>query len=149
MTACLYDTMQAMSASKKKTVMVFGVFDGLHEGHFHFLSEAKKYGKELIVVIAHDQTAFRLKNRPPKTTLTDRIIAVSKQKMVTEAVPGDNTEGIWEVVWKYKPDVIALGYDQERLHEALVRDQAMFSWPIEFIVINSHKPDEFHSSLLS
>jgi cytidyltransferase-like protein len=138
-----------MKNSPNKTVMVFGVFDGLHEGHFHFLNEAKKHGQKLIAVIAHDQAAFRLKNRPPKMSLPDRILAISQHKAITEAVPGDNTEGIWEVIWKYKPDVIALGYDQERLREALLRDQGMFSWPIEFVVINSHKPDEFHSSLLS
>ncbi len=132
-----------------KKVMVFGVFDGLHDGHFHFLNQAKKRGTHLIAVVARDETAFRLKNRPPHTNLSERMKTLLEQKIVTETIPGDNTEGIWEVVWKHKPDIIAIGYDQEHLHEALLRDKETFSWPIEIIVIDSHKPDEFHSSIIS
>ena len=45
-------------------VMATGVFDLLHPGHLSFLTEAKKLGDELIVVVARDQTARRMKREP-------------------------------------------------------------------------------------
>jgi len=41
-----------MLKSHNKRVMVFGVFDGLHEGHKSFLRQARKYGGELRAVVA-------------------------------------------------------------------------------------------------
>jgi len=35
-------------------VMATGVFDLLHPGHLYFLTEARKHGDELIVVVARD-----------------------------------------------------------------------------------------------
>ncbi|EQD52190.1 glycerol-3-phosphate cytidyltransferase, partial [mine drainage metagenome] len=45
-------------------VMATGVFDLLHPGHLYFLTEARKLGDELVVVVARDQTARRLKHEP-------------------------------------------------------------------------------------
>jgi len=149
MTINLYDTINTMTAKKLKTVMVFGVFDGVHDGHLYFFDEAKKHGNRLIAVVTRDQAAFRLKNRPPKMGLEKRLEEVAKCKAVSEAIAGDNTEGIWEVAWKYKPDIIAVGYDQEKLHHALLRDKENFSWPVEIVTIKPHEPDKFHSSILS
>jgi len=41
--------------------MVFGVFDGLHEGHLFFLDEAQKYGDNLIIVVASDINVKNIK----------------------------------------------------------------------------------------
>ena len=38
-------------------VMAVGVFDLLHAGHLHYVEQAKSLGDELIVVVAHDDTA--------------------------------------------------------------------------------------------
>ncbi len=45
-------------------VMATGVFDLLHLGHVYFLSEAKKLGDELVVVVARDSTARKFKHEP-------------------------------------------------------------------------------------
>ena len=45
-------------------VMASGVFDILHTGHVHYLSEAKKLGDELVVVVATDATVKRRKHMP-------------------------------------------------------------------------------------
>jgi len=45
-------------------VMATGVFDLLHPGHIHYLTEAKKLGDELVVVVARTSTAERFKHRP-------------------------------------------------------------------------------------
>ena len=39
-----------------KKVLVFGTFDGLHEGHKDFLRQAKQYGDHLTVVVGRDST---------------------------------------------------------------------------------------------
>jgi FAD synthetase len=46
-------------------VIAFGVFDGLHEGHRHFLREARKLGGRLTVAVAHDEAVVMLKGRRP------------------------------------------------------------------------------------
>ena len=40
-------------------VMATGVFDIIHLGHIHYLTESKKLGDELVVVVARDSTAIK------------------------------------------------------------------------------------------
>ncbi len=91
-------------------VMATGVFDLLHPGHLYFLSEAKKLGDELVVVVARDQTARRLKHEPyvPEHVRREMVEAL---KPVDRAILGSTTD-IYETVVRERPDVIALGYDQ-------------------------------------
>jgi FAD synthetase len=91
-------------------VMATGVFDLLHPGHLFFLTEAKKLGDELVVVVARDQTARRLKGEPyvPEHLRREMVEAL---KPVDRAVLGSTTD-IYETVVREKPDIIALGYNQ-------------------------------------
>lgn len=91
-------------------VMASGVFDLLHPGHLYFLENAKKLGDELVVVVARDRTAARLK-RPPVLPEELRREMVEALKPVDKAVLGSLTD-IYHTVEELKPDVIALGYDQ-------------------------------------
>ena len=38
-----------------KRVLIFGTFDGIHEGHLNLFKQAKKYGDYLIVVVGRDE----------------------------------------------------------------------------------------------
>jgi FAD synthetase len=91
-------------------VMATGVFDLLHPGHLYFLTEARKLGDELVVVVARDQTARRLKHEPyvPEHVRREMVEAL---KPVDRAVLGSTTD-IYETVVRERPQVIALGYDQ-------------------------------------
>ncbi|MCI4357857.1 MAG: adenylyltransferase/cytidyltransferase family protein [Thermoplasmata archaeon] len=91
-------------------VMATGVFDLLHPGHLFFLNEARKLGDELVVVVARDQTARRLKHEPyvPEHIRREMVEAL---KPVDRAVLGSTTD-IYQTVVEERPDVIALGYDQ-------------------------------------
>lgn len=91
-------------------VMATGVFDLLHPGHIRYLSEARKLGDELIVVVARDSTAERFKHRPilPQA---QRVEMVSALKPVDRAILG-NEGSIYEILGDVRPDIIALGYDQ-------------------------------------
>jgi len=90
--------------------MATGVFDLLHPGHLYFLTEARKLGDELVVVVARDQTARRLKREPyvPEHIRREMVEAL---KPVDRAILGSTTD-IYATVLNERPNIIALGYDQ-------------------------------------
>jgi len=91
-------------------VMASGVFDLLHIGHLYYLEEAKKYGDELIVVVACDETV-RKKKHEPIMPAEERRKLVESLKPVDKAVIGYEDDFL-RIVEEIKPDIIALGYDQ-------------------------------------
>ncbi len=90
--------------------MATGVFDLLHPGHLYFLTEARKLGDELVVVVARDQTARRLKHEPyvPEHLRREMVEAL---KPVDRAVLGSSTD-IYETVVREHPQILALGFNQ-------------------------------------
>jgi FAD synthetase len=132
-----------------KKVMVFGVFDGVHEGHRWFFREAKSYGDYLIAVLAQDHIVEHLKGHLPRINLAKRFEALKKEVSVDEAVAGDSKIGKWEIVKKHKPDVIALGYDQLRLKESLEAHLNEFGYRPEIKFMNAHEPAKYRSSILN
>jgi FAD synthetase len=106
----------ANQSGQKKVVLASGVFDLLHLGHVKFLEEAKMAGgpdAQLVVVIARDSTVEKTKGRKPIMPEDQRCSLVESLKVVDKAVLGYENLDIGEVIENIKPDVIALGYDQE------------------------------------
>ena len=101
-------------------VMATGVFDLLHPGHIHYLTEAKKLGDELVVVVARTSTAERIKHRPIVSE-AQRVEMVAALKPVDRAVLG-NEGNIFDILTDVRPDVIALGFDQAH-DEAKILDE--------------------------
>lgn len=131
-----------------RTVVVFGTFDGIHDGHRAFLRDARKLGDRLIILVAHDKVVRQLKKHPPKRTLGERIKALVAEKIADEVVAGDEVLGTYSVAKHYRPEVIALGYDQKNLKGDLESSRKKFDWEFEIRIIPPHKPEEFHSSIL-
>ncbi|MBP9728379.1 MAG: adenylyltransferase/cytidyltransferase family protein [Candidatus Moranbacteria bacterium] len=130
--------------SEKHAVgMVFGVFDGLHEGHRHFLLEALRHCQKLIVVVAHPDIVVALKQRLPIQSLEERMRAISAFHTPFHVIAGDTKTGTWSALKQYQPDIILLGYDQERLGQELKK----LGLSSQFI--SSHYPEKFKSSLLN
>ncbi|MBI0583892.1 MAG: FAD synthase [Methanomassiliicoccus sp.] len=104
-------------------VMASGVFDILHTGHVHYLSEARQLGDELVVVVATDKTVRKNKHEPI-TPEKMRLELVSALKPVDRAMLGHEGD-MFGVVAEIRPDIIALGYDQlfdeQALKDELVR----------------------------
>lgn len=92
-------------------VMASGVFDLLHPGHLYYLKEAKKLGDELVVVVATDNTVRKRKHEPI-TPQEMRLEMVRALKPVDMAVLG-HEDDMFLTVEELKPDIIALGYDQD------------------------------------
>jgi FAD synthetase len=101
-------------------VMASGVFDILHTGHIHYLTEAKKMGDELHVVVATDSTVRRKKHEPI-TPEGMRLELVRNLKPVDFAYLGKEGD-IFDIVREIDPDIIALGYDQHFDDENLKGD---------------------------
>ena len=96
-------------------VLVFGTFDGIHEGHREFFRQALTHGDHVIVAVAQDDIVLQLKHRLPKKNMEERIEALDAAAIVHEIVPGDLELCSYEVVKRHRPHVIALGYDQHEL----------------------------------
>lgn len=131
-----------------KKVMVFGVFDGIHEGHRSFFRQAKKLGDYLIAVVAQDHIVAHLKGHLPAIPLEERFEHLKEEDNVDEVVIGDAELSVYEVVKKYKPDIIAIGYDQHLLKEDLEKHRAEFDWPLEIKTMQAYEPNIYHSSIL-
>jgi cytidyltransferase-like protein len=101
--------------SKLRVVLVGGVYDILHLGHLAALTEAKTHGDILVVVVATDITVETLKGRRPVFPEEDRRALVESLKPVDAAILGyeDIGMGYEQVIDDVKPDIIALGYDQD------------------------------------
>ena len=104
-------TLTDIGRSSIRVVLAGGVFDIIHPGHLHTLRGAKALGNVLIVVIATDQTAQKMKSRIPLHNMELRRDLVNALSMVDYAVVGHEGD-IFKTVAHVKPDIIALGYDQ-------------------------------------
>jgi FAD synthetase len=110
----------ANKSGKKTIVLASGVFDLLHLGHVKFLEDAKKAGgtnAELVVVIARDSTVEKMKDKKPIMSEEQRCALVESLKVVDKVALGHESLDIGEVIENIKPDVIALGYDQEDMEQ--------------------------------
>ena len=94
-----------------KVVLAGGVFDIIHPGHIHTLNAARKLGDVLVVVVATDNTAVKMKKRRPLHSQEQRQELVNSLKMVDLCLVGQE-EDIFKTVNLVRPQVIALGYDQ-------------------------------------
>jgi len=131
-----------------KKVIVFGSFDILHEGHKHYLKEAKDHGDYLIVVIARDENIFRFKSRKPKHDEEYRLEQVKKLDFVDETFLGDNKD-ILKPIKELKPDVICLGYDQITISEdVLKKELEKLNIDAEIARAKSFNPEIYKSSKL-
>lgn len=128
-------------------VLTFGTFDHLHEGHKYFLQTAKKYGNELITIIALDETVKKVKGFYPDHNQDERRQAVENLKIsntVALGNPGDK----YQVIADYKPDIICLGYDQIAFTESLNEILRDLHLNTKIVRIESHFPEKFKSSYL-
>jgi cytidyltransferase-like protein len=127
----------------KKRGMVFGVFDGLHEGHKYFLQEAHKQCDELVVVVTMPEMVEMIKKRQPKYSFEDRGAAIIEYFPNVKIIPSDTTLGAWTMFKTYTPDIVILGYDQH----GIARELEKMNMP--FVVLNSHFPEKYKSGILN
>jgi len=126
-------------SSTKKTVLAGGVFDIIHPGHIHTLNAAKALGDVLVVAVATDKTAQKMKKMSPLHNQELRCELVSSLSMVDEAIVG-HEEDIFETVKEVKPDIIALGYDQIHQEKFISDGCKRISLDVEIVRLQSPIP---------
>ena len=121
-------------------VMATGVFDLLHPGHLYFLEQARQLGDELVVVVARDQTARRLKREPyvPEHLRRQMVEAL---KPVDKAVLGSSTD-IYATVVEQRPQIIALGYNQVWNEREIEAECARRGVPVKVVRLPALPHDE-------
>jgi FAD synthetase len=134
---------------KRKVVLASGVFDLLHLGHVKFLEEAKKAGgknAELVVIVARDSTVQETKGRKPVMPENQRRALVESLRVVDEAVLGLENFDIGDVIEMVKPDIIALGYDQEEVERQVREYVTKHGLKAKVVRVGKFEADELDSS---
>ena len=91
-----------------KKVLAGGCFNLIHPGHEYFLKEAKKLGNFLVVVLTNDAN-----NRKPYAVPAEQRKAALERLAIADKVLVGETDDFTAVLRKFRPDIIALGHDQE------------------------------------
>ena len=141
---------------KRKKVLVFGTFDGLHKGHLHLFSQARKFGDTfagsgqvyLVVVVARDVTVKKVKGHLPKFTEQERLKTVYNCKLVDDAQLG-NLKSYYKKIKEIKPQIICLGYDQVAFVDNLEKEIERIKMKIEIVRLKPYQPKKYKSSLLN
>ena len=134
---------------KKKVVLASGTFDLLHFGHVKYLEEAKKAGgrnAELIVIVARDSTVEKRKGKNPVMPEDQRRSLVESLKVVDEAILGFEDFSIDNVIEKIRPDVIAVGHDQDGIEREVRKVIAEKGLNIQVAKIGRFGKKELNSS---
>ena len=134
---------------KRKIVLASGVFDLLHLGHVKYLEEAKRAGgrnAELIVIVARDSTVEKRKDKKPIVSENQRRALVESLKVVDEALLGYEQFDIEKVVERIKPDVIAVGHDQDSMEQTVKNYVKEKGLKIKVVKIDKFGEDELNSS---
>ena len=133
-----------------KKILIFGVFDSVHDGHKFFISEAKKEGSQLVAVVARDCTVEKMKGKLPKYNEVERINMLLDVPDVDLVLLGDLETGTYNVLKEVNPDVVFLGYDQKDLMEDIKKkvEKGELS-NIKILQGSPYKPEIFHSSFLN
>ena len=128
-----------------KKVMTFGTFDIFHKGHESYLVQAREFGGFLIVVVARDETVLKVKGHEARNGENERLEVLKNSNLVDEAVLG-NLNDKYAVIEKFRPEVIALGYDQKVNLPELKNKLKEFNLKTKIIRLKSYKPEVYKSS---
>lgn len=125
--------------------MVFGTFDILHPGHIHMLKQAKKLSDSLVVVIARDETVVKVKHKPPRNKEEVRLQNIKNLGLADKVLLGDLKDKL-KAIREEKPDIIALGYDQQIPVDNLAKEVGE---GVKLVRLESYKPELYKSSKLT
>jgi FAD synthetase len=130
--------------------MVFGTFDLVHKGHLNFFSQAKKLGDKLVVVVARDNSVFEAKSHWPRNNEKTRVKTLRKIGIIDKAILGSKTHDFYRTIRRFKPVVLALGYDQKPSIPALKKDLIRHRIKnVAIMRLRAYEPDIYKSSKLS
>ena len=124
--------------------MTFGTFDIVHLGHINLFKQAKKLGNYLVVVVARDKTSESVKKKKLIHNEKNRLEFLQNLKLIDKAIFG-NKINYYKVIKIEKPDIIALGYDQQHFIDKLENKIKEFKLTTKVIRLKSYKPEQYKS----
>lgn len=136
-------------------VLVFGTFDGLHEGHKYFFRQTKEYGDYLVVVVGRDSTVQKTKNKLTKFNEQERLKVVQESALVDEAKLGNEAPlgqklDPYAIVEEIKPNIICLGYDQIFFTDKLKKELPKRGLGhVKIKRLKAFKPEMYKSSIIN
>lgn len=131
----------------KITVMVFGTFDYLHAGHENLFVQARELGDEIVAVIGRDRTVRAIKGDLPDHNEKERLKNLEATGWADKVILG-NSKDKNQVIKEYRPDVIALGYDQFAFTYRLEKFLMEIKLDSKIVRLMPYRPDLYKSSLL-
>jgi cytidyltransferase-like protein len=93
-------------------VMIFGTFDGLHEGHKFLVEQAKKLGDSVVAVVGTSPNVEKIKGRPPFASGEKRMQLMREMFPDIRVIEGSSQDFLAPLRAE-KPDLILFGYDQK------------------------------------
>lgn len=141
---------RAFHRAPETRVMVFGTFDMIHKGHEDLFRQARALAAHpyLIVSVARDTSVIRIKGRAPSSGEEVRRARLSEHQLVDEAVLGDD-DGYVSHILAARPDIIALGYDQEGEYVvSLETDLANAGLHPQIVRLSPFEPETYKTSKL-
>lgn len=132
-----------------KRVLAAGVFDLLHYGHIRYLEEAKKLGgpdAKLTVIVARDETVRRMKGQDPVIPEDQRRAVVEALKVVDEALLGFEDLDLDRVIQQVRPDIVAVGHDQEAIRNQVEKIKRARELSLEIIQVGRFGEEDLNSS---
>ena len=131
---------------KKKRVVVFGIFDGIHDGHRDLFRQAKEQGQELVVIVGRDSASLKWKGKKPVHPEEERLSLVLKERYIDNALLGDEEQSSYGVLEELHPDVVCVGYDQDTLFKDL--EQWIKNKSIQLIRLKPYHSEIYHNAKL-
>jgi len=134
---------------KMKRVLAAGVFDLLHYGHIRYLEEAKKLGgpdAKLTVIVARDETVRRMKGQDPVIPEDQRRAVVEALRVVDEALLGFEDLDLDRVIQQVRPDIVAVGHDQEAIRNQVDKIKRARELSLEIIQVGRFGEEDLNSS---
>lgn len=127
--------------------MVFGTFDYLHAGHENLFIQARELGNEIITVIARDKTVKTIKGEYPDHNEKERLINLKATNWSDHVTLG-NSKDKTKVIKEYRPDVIAIGYDQFAFTYRLEKFLMDIKLDAKIVRLKPYRPDMYKSSII-
>jgi len=142
----VYNLLIWLNIMESKRVLTFGSFDLIHQGHHHFLKNAKELGDELIVALSRDEHIRKYKGS----------FMYGEQERIRQLMKIDCVDKVmldfkdkFEILDNVRPYVIALGYDQgDCFKNKLEIEVSERGLNTEIVRLDSFMPEKYKSSLL-